>query len=88
MKQRKSLHTAHPFDPDFEDMPTLCATCQRVVSTLSAFPCHNCGFFVCERCLDKARQCPKCLMGNIDDYSSPNFDQEVQLRYSHQFRAQ
>ena len=59
----------HPFDADFEDSPALCSTCARVVSKLSAFPCHNCGFFVCERCLDKARQCPKCLMGSIDDYS-------------------
>ena len=59
----------HPFDPDFEDSPALCATCARVVSRLSAFPCHNCGFFVCERCLEKARQCPRCLMGSIDDYT-------------------
>ena len=59
----------HPFDPDFEDSPALCSTCARVVSKLSAFPCHNCGFFVCERCLEKARQCPKCLMGTIDDYT-------------------
>ena len=69
LKRSMTVPHMHPFDPDFEDSPALCSTCARVVSKLSAFPCHNCGFFVCERCLEKARQCPKCLMGSIDDYS-------------------
>ena len=67
--KRSASAPPHPFDPDFEDAPTLCSTCARVVSRLAAFPCHNCGFFVCERCLEKARQCPKCLMADIDNYT-------------------
>ena len=74
MKRTVAMPHMHPFDPDFEDSPALCSTCARVVSKLSAFPCHNCGFFVCERCLEKARQCPKCLMGSIDDYTCHEYD--------------
>ncbi len=39
--------------------------------------CHRCGYYVCESCIDAARQCPKCLEGNIEDYSVCGAGKEV-----------
>lgn len=50
-------------------MDILCATCSRISPSLDSYSCHKCGYMTCEACLQEAKQCPKCLMGNIDIYS-------------------
>ena len=54
---------------DFATTEVNCSVCREPRAALKAMWCHRCGYYVCETCIDAARQCPKCLEGNIDQYS-------------------
>ncbi len=56
-----TLRSTSGYFDDFSPAEVLCSVCSEATAAVRALWCHRCGYYVCEGCIDAARQCPKCL---------------------------